>query len=205
MQSYKCQIGAQFLYRFPNCFIFLTLFYNQRAKTMPQSQQYQARLEKIIQKLELQPHPEGGFFRETYRSEGVIKPDTSGFNGERNFSTCIYFLLTSESFSALHRIPQDEIWHFYDGSPLLLHIITTCGEYTKTTIGRNLEQGEIPQFVVRGGSWFGATVVKKDDFSLVGCTVAPGFDFHDFEMGQRNNLIGRFPDYQEIINNLTRE
>jgi predicted cupin superfamily sugar epimerase len=174
---------------------------------MTQSEQYQLRLEKIIRKLELKPHPEGGYFRETYRSSGVIHPNSSGtgYNGERNFSTCIYFLLTAESFSALHRIPQDEIWHFYDGSPICLHLITPDGDYSKTAIGRDIENGEVPQFVVPGGAWFGATVINNNDFSLVGCTVAPGFDFRDFEMGIREVLVCQFPEHYKIINLLTRD
>jgi predicted cupin superfamily sugar epimerase len=174
---------------------------------MPQSEQYQLRLEQIIRKLELLPHPEGGYFRETYRSSGAIHPESAGasYNGERNFSTCIYFLLTPESFSALHRIPQDEIWHFYDGSHLHLHMITPDGEYSKTVIGRGIKNGEVPQFVVPGGSWFGATVINKNDFSLVGCTVAPGFDFRDFEMGTREDLVRRFPQHHKIITRLTRD
>lgn len=164
------------------------------------------RLDQIIRNLDLKPHPEGGFFRETYRSNGVINTDSldSNYIGERNYSTCIYFLLTSEVFSAFHRIFQDEIWHFYDGSPIDLHIITEDGEYTKTIIGRDIDRGQIPQIVVSGGSWFAATVSNQDDYSLIGCTVSPGFDFRDFELPTRNELISKFPQHQEIITKLTR-
>lgn len=163
--------------------------------------------EQIILQLNLQPHPEGGFFRESYRSRGLIHTESLGenYNGERNCSTCIYFLLTSDVFSAFHRIVQDEIWHFYDGSPLALHIISEGGKYTKTIIGRDIAQGEIPQFVVPGGSWFGATVIREDDYTLLGCTVSPGFDFCDFELGNRKELRLKFPQHHEIINRLTRE
>ena len=164
------------------------------------------KLDHIIQSLCLQPHPEGGFFRETYRSSGVINPDSlkPGYQGERNYSTCIYFLLTSEVFSAFHRIRQDEIWHFYDGSPIALYLITEDGTCTKTVIGRDIDRGEVPQFVVPSGSWFAAMVINRDDFSLIGCTVAPGFDFRDFELPARNWLISRFPQHQQIITQLTR-
>ena len=164
-------------------------------------------LKQIILNLRLQPHPEGGFFRETYRSTGVINPESlnSQYNGFRNYSTCIYFLLTSDVFSAFHRIHQDEIWHFYIGSPIYLHIITEDGEYSKTAIGCDIAQGQIPQFVVPGESWFAATVINSDDYSLLGCTVSPGFDFSDFELPSRNVLIERFPQHKEIITKLTRD
>jgi uncharacterized protein len=163
--------------------------------------------EEIIRILQLQPHPEGGYFRETYRSEGEISREELGtkFSGKRNFSTCIYFMLTSESFSAFHRILQDEAWHFYEGSPLSLHMISPKGEYNKVIVGRNFEKGEVPQFVVPGGTWFAAEVAPEDSFSLLGCTVAPGFDFADFEMAGRAELILLFPGLREIIVRLTRE
>lgn len=169
-------------------------------------QAFKSRLASVILSLNLQPHPEGGYFRETYRSSGVIRSESLGENytGERNFSTCIYFLLTSEMFSALHRIRQDEIWHFYDGSPIELHCISPDGTYAKTVIGRDIEKGEIPQFVVPGGSWFGARVILENDYSLVGCTVAPGFDFLDFELAVRSDLTLKFPRHTEIINMLSR-
>jgi predicted cupin superfamily sugar epimerase len=162
--------------------------------------------ESIINALQLNPHPEGGYFRETYRSGGMIGREELGekFSGKRNFSTCIYFLLTSESFSAFHRIVQDEAWHFYDGSPLFLHMISAEGKYTKVVIGRNFEEGEVPQFVVPGGTWFAAEVADTDSFTLLGCTVAPGFDFADFEIGRKNYLSKLFPHIGQIIIKLTR-
>jgi len=164
------------------------------------------KLDQIIQKLGLKPHPEGGFYRETYRSDGVINENSLayGYHGDRNLSTCIYFLLTSDVFSAFHRIRQDEIWHFYDGSPIELHTITQNGIYTKTVIGKAIDLGQVPQFVVPGGSWFAASVINPDDYSLIGCTVSPGFDFRDFELPSQNYLISQFPHHQEIISKLTR-
>ena len=159
----------------------------------------------LISKLDLQPHPEGGFFKESYRSKGEIDKSNldKGFNGKRNYSTCIYFLLTSDNFSAFHRIKQDEIWHFYDGSPINLHIISELGVYNKHAIGINLQKGEIPQFIVPGGSWFAAEVVNQNAYSLFGCTVSPGFSFDDFELKSRDELIALFPDRKEIISRLT--
>jgi len=173
---------------------------------MPEINRINSLLAQIIQKLDLLPHPEGGFFKETYRSEGIINADSLDpiYHGERNYSTCIYFLLTSEAFSAFHRIRQDEIWHFYVGSPIYLHTISQDGVYTRTMIGSNIENGEVPQHIVSGGSWFGASVIRENDYALVGCTVAPGFDFLDFELAKRTELIAKFPQHGEIITRLTR-
>lgn len=163
------------------------------------------RAEEIIERFQLEKHPEGGYFKETYRSKGVI-PNTilgDAFIGERNYSTSIYFLLTSEHFSAFHKINQDEVWHFYKGSCLHLHIITKDGDYEIIKIGSDLENHEIPQFVVNAGDWFAAEVPKKDSYAFVGCTVAPGFDFRDFEMPEEEELLKIFPEHQQIIKKLT--
>ena len=161
---------------------------------------------ELIDFLKLSPHPEGGFYRETYRSELQIAeqelPDT--FIGERSCSTCIYFLLTGEAFSSFHRIRQDEIWHFYLGDPVLIHMLSPEGTYSMVTISRDIRNGHFLQFVVPAGYWFAAELMRAEGFALLGCTVAPGFDFRDFELGSRENLITRFPDAQEIITRLTR-
>ena len=164
-------------------------------------------IKNIIDLLKLEPHPEGGYFKETYRSLGEINEDNliEGYEGNRNYSTCIYFLLTSDNFSALHRIKQDEIWHFYDGSPILLHIISELGIHSKHVIWRDFNKGETPQFVVPGGYWFAAEVINKNDYSLVGCTVSPGFNFKDFELKTRKELVSMFPDKEEIISKLTHQ
>ena len=163
-------------------------------------------VKNMIDTLELLPHPEGGYFKETYRSLGEIGQESLGqeYESSRNYSTCIYFLLTSDNFSALHRIKQDEIWHFYDGSPIRLHMISASGVHTEQIIGRDLDKGELPQFVVPGGYWFGAEVVNADSYSLVGCTVSPGFDFNDFELKSKDDLSELFPQQADIIAKLTR-
>ena len=163
------------------------------------------KVEQIIQDLNLQPHPEGGYFKETYRSVGDIGPESLGndYSGNRNYSTCIYFLLTSDTFSAFHKINQDEIWHFYYGSPVKIHMISEEGEYSNVTIGRDFSKVERPQFVVPGHSWFAATVVNNNDYTLVGCTVSPGFDFRDFVLPKRKELISKFPQHQNVITKLT--
>lgn len=165
------------------------------------------KVSEIIDHLELSPHPEGGYFRETYRSSGQVGQENLGrnFEGMRNYSTCIYFLLTSNDFSAFHRIKQDEIWHFYDGSSICLHVITPSGDYTQHRIGRELDQGQTPQLVVPAGCWFAAEVENENAFTLVGCTVSPGFDFRDFEMGSRTELISFFPEQEDLISKLTRD
>jgi predicted cupin superfamily sugar epimerase len=156
----------------------------------------------VIDRLRLHPHPEGGYFRETYRSTESISID--GFDGDRNYSTAIYFMLTSENFSAFHRIKQDEVWHFYTGSSLYVHVIDKSGKYVPHVVGVDLANGAVPQLVVKAGDWFGSSVIEKNSFSLVGCTVAPGFDFRDFEMAKREDLLTLFPDHEEIIHRLTR-
>ena len=163
-------------------------------------------IDEIIRKLNLEPHPEGGYYRETYRADLQIDQVSLGdsYSGKRNCSTCIYFLLTSDSFSSFHRIKQDEIWHFYQGNPIRMHLISPSGDYSNVTIGNNIETGEAPQFVVPRGYWFAGATMGDKGYSLVGCTVSPGFDFDDFELGNREELISKFPQHQKIITKFTR-
>lgn len=160
---------------------------------------------KIIERLDLQPHPEGGYFAEVYRSNEKVKERglPGRYSGERVFSTSIYFLLEGNQVSHMHRLKSDETWHFYLGSTLLLHIINPGGNYSEIKIGNNLEQDEILQFTIPQESWFGAEVMDKESFALVGCTVAPGFEFDDFEMGERNTLLELYPQYKALIEKLT--
>ena len=160
---------------------------------------------EIIEILYLKPHPEGGYFKENYRSKGVIKNNSLDFeaDGERNYSTSIYFLLNENDFSAFHKIRQDEIWHFYAGSTLLLHTINPNGNYNLIRIGNNLKNGDFFQFVVPAGTWFASEVENKTSYSLCGCTVSPGFDFRDFEMPSAKILSKIFPQHQEIIKRLS--
>ncbi len=165
------------------------------------------RIKEIINELNLMPHPEGGYFIETYRSDGTIKEDSLNktYNGERNYSTCIYFLLTSNTFSAFHKIRQDEIWHFYEGSPIELFTISVNGNLSKHIIGLDLKNGQKPQLIVPGNHWFAASVLNKDSYALVGCTVSPGFDFEDFVLGTKKELVEKFPQHEEIIAKYTNE
>ncbi len=160
----------------------------------------------FIDKLRLQPHPEGGYFRQTYRSEVVIAREAlpAGFSGSRAASTAIYFLLEGENFSAFHRLRSDEVWHFYAGEPLLVHVIEPGGEYFRILLGHEPEAGQVLQAVVRAGCWFASHVADWKSFALVGCTVAPGFDFEDFEMGKREELVALYPRHRQVIERLTR-
>lgn len=160
----------------------------------------------IIKKLQLIPHPEGGYYKEHYRSKESIPKAALGnqYNGNRNYSTSIYFMLTSDTFSAFHKINQDEIWHFYDGSPIILHSIDANGKHSEVIIGSDLTKGQVPQYIVAGGDWFAAKVLAEDSYALLGCTVAPGFDFADFELAKQDELIALFPQHQSLIKDFTR-
>lgn len=161
---------------------------------------------KIAEKFQMQSHPEGGYFKETYRSEGVIKKDALPdlFSGNRNYSTAIYFLLTRGNFSAFHRIKQDELWHFYHGDPLEVHIIYPNGSYRCHEVSNNIMELATPQLVVSAGCWFASTVKKGGNYAFVGCTVAPGFDFADFELAGCEELTALYPEHKQIIKRLTR-
>lgn len=162
-------------------------------------------MQNLIDRLELQPHPEGGFYKEVYRSKGIISQFADEeFKGSRNYCTSIYFLLTSENFSAFHKIKQDEIWHFYEGAPLFVHVIDENGVYHKHKLGSNIESGELRQLVVPANQWFASSVDEPESYALVGCTVAPGFEFEDFEMAKRAELISDYPEHEKIITDLTR-
>ena len=159
-----------------------------------------------IKFLSLQPHPEGGYFRETYRSSESIDAEALApvFDGRRHYSTAIYFLLESGDYSAFHRIKSDECWHFYAGGPLIVHMIDEDGCYDFVSLGSNIMKGEQFQFVVPAKTWFASEPAEGTSFSLVGCTVAPGFDFQDFEMAKAEALALQFPAHSKVIRRLSR-
>ncbi len=158
-----------------------------------------------IDKLNLIPHPEGGYFKETYRSSEIFKSGhlPERFTGNRNISTSIYYLLGNEDCSKMHRIKSDEMWHFYDGTGIIIYSIDEKGNLTESKLGLNTDEGEIPQVLIKAGDWFGAKVSKPDSYCLAGCTVSPGFHFEDFEMGDRQKLLKLFPEHDDIIKMLT--
>ncbi|MEO9511317.1 MAG: cupin domain-containing protein [Flavobacteriaceae bacterium] len=165
-----------------------------------------SKIKEFIERFNLSPHPEGGYFKESYRSSGEIAKTSlnAAYKTKRNYSTCIYFLLTSDTFSAFHRITQDEIWHFYSGSPIKIYIISEDGEYSEQIIGTNFAEGQVPQFVVPGNHWFAAKTIDPNSHSFVGCTVSPGFDFEDFDLPSQKELLEKFPKHEALIRKLTR-
>lgn len=152
-----------------------------------------------LTKFPFQSHPEGGHYLETYRSEETVETA----NGKRSCSTGIYFLLQENEKSNLHVIKSDEMWHHYDGGTLEIIEIHPSGELTITLLGKNLEQGEVPQYVVKAGVIFGSRPALKASFVFVGCTVAPGFDFQDFKLFSTEELIHDYPQHRNIIEELT--
>ncbi|MGP0097632.1 MAG: cupin domain-containing protein [Terriglobales bacterium] len=159
-----------------------------------------------IQKLQLLPHPEGGYYRQTYKASVVINKDhlPPGFTGSRPASTAIYFLLKEREFSAFHRLRSDELWHFYSGAALLVHVIQPDGRYSRIQLGGDPEAGQVLQAVVTAGCWFASEMAAAHDdaFALVGCTVSPGFDFDDFELADRRQVAARYPQHRELIERL---
>ncbi len=163
------------------------------------------KIEELIKHYNLLPHPEGGFFRQTYAAVELIFKEAlpERFEGSRSFSTAIYFLLPTGSFSAFHRIKSDEVWHFYEGCPLNIHVIHPNGDYECLKLGSNLNNGESYQLVVPANSWFASEPIGDNgSFSLVGCTVSPGFDFSDFELAEVAALTNQFPKHIELIRRL---
>lgn len=135
---------------------------------------------QYIDKLQMLPHPEGGYYKESYRSNHSIQ--VNGFDGERSMCTSIFFLLEKGQKSALHRIKSDEIWYFHDGQTLEIIELDSEGNEQITRLGKDILNGELLQHVVPAGIWFGARLAAHSDFCLVGCQVSPGFDFKDFEL-----------------------
>lgn len=198
-----------------------------------------------IEKLGLEPHPEGGYFRQTYKAEMMVQPSAGSDAAEshsvaraatrvgppaelfaaRAASTAIYFLLEGDNFSAFHRLRSDEMWHFYAGSPLVVHVIDPSGEYSSIWLGDDREREEVFQAVVKAGCWFASEIsqnshvprerrdastgseqtIGRATYALVGCTVAPGFEFEDFELGKREDLARAYPQHRKLIERLTRE
>jgi predicted cupin superfamily sugar epimerase len=161
----------------------------------------------LVRDLGLTPHPEGGFYRETYRSSETI-PETGlpeRFQGERSMATAIYFLLGPGDFSAFHRIRSDETWHYYTGNcGLAVHVIQGDGTYRLIRLGSRTEAGETFQATVPAGAWFASEPCDPAGFALVGCTVAPGFDFRDFEMADAGMLSAQYPDMAGLVHRLSR-
>ena len=162
--------------------------------------------QQLVQQYNLDPHPEGGWYKETYRSTEYI-PVTAlpaRFGGIRAFSTAIYFLLGQNDFSAFHRIKSDECWHFYAGDPLLIFVIRQDGMLDIIQLGNDTSKGQLFQYVVPANCWFASRPAADSKFSFVGCTVSPGFDFADFELADSAGLSALYPMHEIIIRELCR-
>ena len=164
-------------------------------------------IKELIEYYKLLPHPEGGFYRQTYiAAESILQAALPNrFEGNRPFSTAIYFLLPHGNFSAFHRIKSDELWHFYEGCPLNIHVIHPNGDYECLKLGSNLNNGESYQLVVPANAWFASEPTgETGTFALVGCTVSPGFDFADFELAEADILVEQYPNHEQLIRHFTR-
>ena len=159
-----------------------------------------------IAQLGLKKHPEGGYFKEVFRSGEILSKKSlpARYTSFRSVSTSIYYLLKSNEHSNFHRLKSDEIWHFYSGSPINVYIISTDGKLKIHTCGPYAERGNVFQLLIPKGSWFAAKVIEGDSFSLIGCTVAPGFDFEDFELSKEEELLKRFPHHAELISSFSK-
>jgi len=163
-------------------------------------------VEQIIQRLHLEPLTiEGGFFRETYRASLVLAGESlpAGYGGERNVSTAIYYLLTPETFSAIHRVKSDEVFHFYSGDEVEMLQLWPDGAARRVVIGNDLAAGQEPQVIVPAGVWQGCRLVSRGRWALMGCTVAPGFDYADFDLAGREELLALGTEYSVLITALT--
>lgn len=165
--------------------------------------------QQIIEALDLKPHPiEGGFFRETYRSEGTVPdahlPAVYQGRGERSLGTAIYYLLTAQTFSEMHRVPTEEVFHVYLGGPARMLQIDPDGTHREIILGSDVLAGQSPQLVVPPNVWQGTLLEPGVEFILLGATMAPGFDYADYEQGRRDDLTARFPAAADMIRRLTR-
>jgi len=163
---------------------------------------------QIIERLKLVPLTiEGGYFRETYRAELSVPVGAlpSDYKGDRNVSTAIYYLLTPETFSAIHIVKSDEVFHFYAGDPIEMLQLWPDGSARVMIISNDLAAGHEPQLVVPAGVWQGCRLVRGGEWALMGCTVAPGFDYADFALGDRTELIASYPGHTGMIEALTKK
>lgn len=163
-------------------------------------------IDQIIHQLELKPHPEGGFYKEIYQSEDFVEESClpEKFNAKRRFCTSIYYLLSAGDFSAFHRIKSDELWHYYAGGSIILHLLDVEKGYQKKILGNQLDSNGSFQVIVPANAWFAAELLEGDLFSLAGCTVSPGFDFNDFELADKTKLLLEFPGHTDLINRFSR-
>jgi predicted cupin superfamily sugar epimerase len=156
-------------------------------------------IQRLVDQLQLQPHIEGGFYRETYRSKESIN---NAQGQERHLSTLIYFLLPSGRYSKFHKIASDEIWLYQQGAPVAIHLLLEDGTHKIEVLGQDISNGQQLQVIIPAGTLFGAEVVGENTFALSACMVSPGFDFADFQLLEKDELIKMFPQHTSIINHL---
>ncbi len=159
-----------------------------------------------IQHLNLMPHPEGGFYRETYRSTIAVPTNKlpKGFSADRKLVTGIYYLLRSDNVSKMHRLKSDEIWYFHCGSPLRIYMIDTEGEKHTFYLGSNFDKAQSFSVLIPAGNIFCAEVIDADSYGLVSCVVAPGFEFEDFEIFEKEDLLQAYPKHTDLIERFAR-
>lgn len=164
--------------------------------------------DEVKELLQLEPlRMEGGFFRETYRSRWMLAPDylPEGMRGMHSIGTAIYFMVTPESYSRMHRVPGSEIFHFYAGDPVVMLQLHPDGSHKTLTIGNDLAAGQQPQVIVRGHVWMGCKLQPGAKWALLGTTMSPGFAQSDYEGGKRSELIAQYPEAADLIREYTRE
>jgi predicted cupin superfamily sugar epimerase len=152
---------------------------------------------RLVKKLGLERHPEGGHFRQTYESD--LQVSIEGYGGSRRAGTAIYYLLDGNEFSAFHRIKSDEIWHHYAGGPVTLYAIGGDGRLSKVKMGKGT-----PQAIIKANTWFAAALDGKRSYCLLGCTVSPGFHYDDFELARRDDLVRTYPQHKRLIERYTK-
>ncbi len=150
---------------------------------------------QLIKRLRLKKHPEGGYFKETYIADTIV--NLVGYDKPRPISTAIYYMLVGDQFSAFHRMKSDELWHHYMGGSLTVYAIDNNGKLSKIKMGKS--RSEAAQVAIKANTWFAASLNDKKSYCLLGCTVSPGFDYRDWELGKRDELIKRYPQHRRII------
>lgn len=165
------------------------------------------RAKYYIQNLKLIPHPEGGYYKEIYRSDEKIQECAlpSRYNSSRNFATIIYYLLERDQKSNFHKLLSNEAWHHIEGCSVIIHCISESGKYDKLFLGKDIDKNQRPQLVVPKDTWFAAELEDKSQFALVGCSVFPGFEFDDFELATYSELIAVSPMNKNLIRQFTAE
>jgi predicted cupin superfamily sugar epimerase len=156
---------------------------------------------QIIEKFNLEPHPEGGFYKRVFESKSKIRQEylPPAFTGDRAFLTSIYYVISKGQFSAFHKLKQDEIWHLYSGGPVLVHKIDAKGVLDTVVLGHDYVAGQVPHVEFRPGTVFAAELTPHTDFAFLGCSVSPGFEFSDMQLCPTADLLSKYPSHKDLI------